>query len=162
MVDKTTSQNSANQNTTSQPQQNASAQPEAATRGVFPTFDPTSLFDASKWLDPNKVVEAVQQLGGQNWSQAWGNLQNQWTAPYKHVIDEQKRLMEAHLGRTAAMETQWSAGEQKAVEQVQAGVDEMARLTKAGVQYWATLAVQNRANVGEVVKRMSTFGQTAA
>lgn len=72
-----------------------------------------------------------------------------FTAPFQKAIDDQ-------FARVSSMQTEFVRAESQGVDQMLAGIDEMTRLTKAGVQWYVTMATQGRQMTMDAARRSAS------
>lgn len=148
MVDKTTDK--AADKTTSQVQQDASQAQHTAAPAASQPADAVRAGVAA--------VEAAVGMARDAWTraaQAGATAAAPYAAPYQKLFDDQ-------FARVSGFEAEVAAMQAKGVEQMLGAVDEAARLTKAGMQWYVTMAAQGRQQAMDAAKRsVSAFTPAA-
>jgi hypothetical protein len=68
-----------------------------------------------------------------------------------------RKMTEDHFARVAALQTEVARYEQQGVEQLLSAVDETARLTRAGLQWYLNVSTQTRQATMDAMRRTSAL-----
>lgn len=113
-------------------------------------------------------LAAVQREMAEKFAADQRKMVEQWWAPAKGamgavpVAEHLTKIVGDFSARATAAQVQCQQAESELMQQVMTGIDEVAKLSKAGVAWYVSMADQSRAQVAEVVKTAATATTQAA
>ena len=114
---------------------------------------------------PEHVAAQQFQAGVGAWMQTWqqmteatlaasrqlaGQMTHPWLAP---VVAQAGKMVDDHMARVAGVEAEYVKAEQYGLAQMTLACDEMARLGKAGLQWYGAMAAQGRQQAHDAVHK---------
>ncbi len=88
---------------------------------------------------------------------AWARMNETYASTTAPFVSQYKRMMDEQFGRISGLQAEFVRHETQGVDQALAAVDEMARLSKAGIQWYVTMTAQSRQMMMDAARRSTDF-----